>query len=213
MNPPKLQNSFSVPTDPDIEDSSKRLENWAHKVVANSQMQSQKSRRNKIIDAKTESAVDKVVKEFEDRASKSKIVACLRDRTVNGPVKVAAIEGGYKWAMVDSGPGDHCAWAEDEFPEHEIEESEGQLNGQTMEPACKSILKNEGQFLVDFETQEGIKSNVTFHNVKVSTPILSVRQLIRKGHQVAFRVAGRLPQPKPEIKWTLSNEAESITSS
>ena len=92
--------------------------------------------------------------------------------------------------MVDSGSGDHCAWAEDEFPDHEVESSPGQRNGQTMETACKGILNNEGQILVDFETQEGIRSNVTFQNVKVSTPILSVRKLVRKGHEVSFRRGG-----------------------
>ena len=92
--------------------------------------------------------------------------------------------------MVDSSSGDHCVNADKELPDHEVESSPGQQNGQTMETACKGILHNHGQILVDFETQEGIRSNVTFQNVKVSTPILSVRKLVRKGHQVAFRKGG-----------------------
>ena len=106
------------------------------------------------------------------------------------PIRVASLKPGYKWVMVDSGSGEHCCWAEEEFPDHAVERSPGQQSGQTMETACKGMLQNEGQILVDFETQEGIQSNVTFQNVRVSTPILSVRKLVRKGHQVSFRRGG-----------------------
>ena len=43
-----------------------------------------------------------------------------------------------------------------------------------------------GQVSVEFETQEHIHSTITFQNVKVTTPILSVRKLVRKGHNVEF---------------------------
>ena len=47
-------------------------------------------------------------------------------------------------------------------------------------------LANEGQVTVGFETQEHIRSTITFQNVKVVSPILSVRQLVKKGHRVEF---------------------------
>ena len=55
-----------------------------------------------------------------------------------------------------------------------------------METACAGELKNEGQIHVQFETQEGIRSDITLQNVKVTTPIMSVRKLVKKGHMVEF---------------------------
>ena len=92
--------------------------------------------------------------------------------------------------MVDSGSAEHCLDAEDELPDHPVERSPGQEIGQVVETAGGHELANIGQVRVEFETQEGFESDVTFQNIKVTTPILSVRKLVRKGHQVQFRKGG-----------------------
>ena len=38
--------------------------------------------------------------------------------------------------------------------------------------------------------QEGQEPDVIIQNIKVTTPILNVRKLVRKGHQVQFRRGG-----------------------
>lgn len=92
--------------------------------------------------------------------------------------------------MVDSGSAEHCLDADEELPDHPIERSPGQDIGQVVETAGGHELPNLGQVRVEFETQEGFESDVTFQNIKVTTPILSVRKLVRKGHQVEFKRGG-----------------------
>ena len=135
---------------------------------------------------KTEADVDKVVGELERR------------QKINGLrqpprfVKVSSLEAGpgWKWVMVDSGSYEHCLDAEEELPDHPVERSPGQDIGQVVETAGGHELPNLGQVRVEFETQEGFESDVTFQNIKVTTPILSVRKLVKKGHQVQFRRGG-----------------------
>ena len=92
--------------------------------------------------------------------------------------------------MVDSGSFEHCIDAESELLGHEVQRSPGQDVGQVVETAGGHELKNQGQVHVEFETQEGLESDVTIQNIKVTTPILSVRKLVRKGHHVQFRQGG-----------------------
>ena len=59
-----------------------------------------------------------------------------------------------------------------------------------METASGHVLPNQGQVTLDLETREKLRSSITFQNVKVITPILSVRKLVRKGHRVEFWKGG-----------------------
>ena len=119
-------------------------------------------------------------------------------QTVNGLrksprfVKIASLEAGqgWKWVMVDSGSGEHCLDAEVKLPDHPIERSPGQEAGQTVETAGGHELHNLGQVRVEFETQEGLESDISFQHIKATTPILSVRKLVKRGHQVEFRRGG-----------------------
>ena len=163
----------------------RELESWAHRVVEASQKRSQKSKCQKVMTVRTEADIDKVVDEFRIRRVNG---------LINTPkfVKVSSLEAGpgWRWIMVDSRSAEHCLDAEAELPDHEVEPSPGQEIGQTVETAGGHELANLGQVRVEFETQEGLESDVTFQNIKVTTPILSVRKLVKKGHEVEFRRGG-----------------------
>ena len=176
------ENSFSA-----LREESTSLEGWAHKVVVASQKLGQTSQRDKTFTVRTEEDVDAAVKMFEQR--KTSVAGILERATLSSRVKVCGnqqLADDEMWVMVDSGSGAHCINVGKMLPRHLIQESPGQLKGQVMETAGGHELQNEGQVLVDFETQEGIRSNIVFQNVKVTTPILSVRKLVLKGHKVEF---------------------------
>ena len=92
-------------------------------------------------------------------------------------------------AMVDSGSFLHAINAEADLPGHAIEAVEGKDKARSAETACGAILKRLGIVrtagLVDGETV-----NVKWNHMKVKTPILSVRQLVRDGHEVYINATG-----------------------
>ena len=92
-------------------------------------------------------------------------------------------------AMVDSGSFLHAINAEVDLPGHAIEAIEGKDKARSAETACGAILKRLGIVrtagLVDGETV-----NVKWNHMKVKTPILSVRQLVRDGHEVYINSTG-----------------------
>ena len=92
-------------------------------------------------------------------------------------------------AMVDSGSFLHAINAEVDLPGHAIESIEGKDKARSAETACGAILKRLGIVrtagLVDGETV-----NVKWNHMKVKTPILSVRQLVRDGHEVYINSTG-----------------------
>ena len=92
-------------------------------------------------------------------------------------------------AMVDSGSFLHAIDAESDLPDHPVEAVEGKDRTRSAETACGGILKRLGVVCTSGSVN-GENVNVKWNHMKVKTPILSVRQLIRDGHEVYINKNG-----------------------
>ena len=92
-------------------------------------------------------------------------------------------------AMVDSGSFLHAIDAELDLPGHSIEALDGKDRAKSAETACGAVLKRLGTVRTEGYV-DGEKVNVKWNHMKVKTPILSVRQLVRDGHEVYINSGG-----------------------
>ena len=91
-------------------------------------------------------------------------------------------------AMVDSGSFLHAIDADQDLPNHPIEPLE-RADRRSAETACGAVLKRLGTVRTE-GLVDGEKANVRWIHMKVKTPILSVRQLVRDGHEVYINAEG-----------------------
>ena len=91
-------------------------------------------------------------------------------------------------AMVDSGSFLHAIDADLDLPGHFIEALE-RADRRSAETACGAVLKRLGTVRTEGFV-DGEKVNVRWNHMKVKTPILSVRQLVRDGHEVYINAEG-----------------------
>ena len=91
--------------------------------------------------------------------------------------------------MVNSGSFVHAINAEVELPNHQLippTEQDTQTNAET---ACGGKLTKQESVHVECET-DGSNVAIEFDSMRVKTPILSVRQLVRDNNVVHFRRHG-----------------------
>ena len=92
-------------------------------------------------------------------------------------------------AMIDSGSFEHVADADEDLPDHQLEESIPGARPVEAETACGGILKGNGTVKVHAEV-DGQSIAVRFVNMKVKCPILSVRKLCKEGNEVRMNRRG-----------------------
>ena len=91
--------------------------------------------------------------------------------------------------MVDSGSFVHAINAEVEIPNHQLVPPTEQDKQVVAETACGGKLTKQGSVQVQCET-DGSKVAIEFDSMRVKTPILSVRKLVRDNNEVRFRRHG-----------------------
>lgn len=95
------------------------------------------------------------------------------------------------WALVDSGSTLNAAWIKKHFPQwmrHTIS-SKQQLRGDIATTAGGHELKHHGRCKVETVIC-GLDMPITFSNIKVDVPILSVRRMVKLGNDVVFTESG-----------------------
>ena len=94
-------------------------------------------------------------------------------------------------ALIDTGSSIHAADAEVHFPTYKghVRESSANRRGHAATSAGGHQLANLGKFSVRAET-DGQEVVVPFNNMKVKLPILSVRQMMRKGSKLVLEDEG-----------------------
>ena len=91
--------------------------------------------------------------------------------------------------MVDSGSFEHAINAEVELPNHKLIPPIEQDKQVVAETACGGKLTKQGSVQVGCET-DGSKVAIEFDSMRVKTPTLGVRQLVRDNNEVQFRRHG-----------------------
>ena len=91
--------------------------------------------------------------------------------------------------MVDSGSFAHAINAEVELPNHKLIPPTEQDQHFFAETACGGKLTKQESVHVECET-DGSKVAIEFDSMRVKTPILSVRKLVRYNNEVRFRRHG-----------------------
>ena len=87
--------------------------------------------------------------------------------------------------MIDSGSFVHAIDATVELPTHVINDNKPDDKHTVAETACGGKLHKLGSVQVDCEA-DSVDVRIDFDHMKVKTPILSVRKLIRDHHDVCF---------------------------
>lgn len=95
----------------------------------------------------------------------------------------------YVYVMVDSGASINAGWAKTHFPGSIVRTSPGQLKGEFANTANGDRLYNEGEFDVTGEC-DGVSMSIGFTNMKVDTPIASIRKFCKSGNDVSFYEGG-----------------------
>ena len=91
--------------------------------------------------------------------------------------------------MLDSGSFTHAIDADVELPDHEVELCDSDAPGNSAESACGGIIKKWGTVKTTGTVDE-VDVNVTWNHMKVGTPILSVRRLVKDGNDVYINKKG-----------------------
>ena len=157
------------------------LNSWATAVNAHPESQGDRKRRSKMVVVRSEKDVEKLMCKMAalplDRKGLSKTekkiiqnqkIECENDEII---------------AMLDSGSFTHAMDAEQTLPLHKIAAPGPRENRRKAETACGGILKILGTLVVDAKVS-GHDISVKLNHMKVNTPILSVRKLVKDGHEV-----------------------------
>ena len=142
------------------------------------------------VESKKKSADEEAVIRSSKDISRTSIAARTQDRKDKARLekKIKRIELGPKeiLCMVDSGSFVHAINAEVELPHHQLTPPTEQDKQLIAEAACGGKLTKQGSVHVACET-DGSKVAIEFDSMRVKTPILSVRQLVRDDNEVRFR--------------------------
>ena len=164
------------------------LSNWANKVHVNIP---------KTIKAgHTQISKDDtiIVRNNKDADADCNIMAAL-PRDKNGLAKVMKKMAKVEVApdeilcMVDSGSFVHAIDADVELPDHHIRENNPKGRSMVCETACGGILKKLGTVRINGEV-DNEKVSIEFDHMRVRTPILSVRKLVRDDHEIYIKKGG-----------------------
>ena len=186
------------------------LNNWAHNVKVSTK-KPKKSKVSGTIDAKLDRTAnyvtsnkkpndiisDVIVKprsEKETDAIVSRITAALPSNTIATARAARKIgnwdlEEGEMIALVDTGSFTHAVDADVEFPDHEVVPCDPDAPGTAAEAADGGILKKLGTVRTT-GVIDGVDVEVVWDHRKVSTPILSVRKLVKDGNDVYINKKG-----------------------
>lgn len=181
------------------------LNGWAHNV----RVASKKATRSKP-DAKLDRTVNYINGNKKPDDSKPRaangprtdeetevIVSQIKSATHSKAISVRAarkignweLEDGEMIALVDTGSFTHAIDADVELPDHDIESCDPNAPGTSAETAGGGILQKLGvvrtKGLIDDAEVE-----ITWDHMKVSTPILSVRKLVKDGNDVYINKHG-----------------------
>ena len=93
--------------------------------------------------------------------------------------------------LVDSGSTVNAAWISNDFPQwaHPVRSTPASERGDSATTACGQKLVNKGRVQIK-ATAQGAEFNVTFKDMETELPILSVRKMVKKNHDVRFRRDG-----------------------
>ena len=114
------------------------------------------------------------------------VAAVNRDRPVTPPKCIP----GKKWGMVDSGSQPNVANCKVEFPDHKLQESEGQRMGLRYKTADGSTVPNEDEVVISHLEPDGTVYKFVVQHAQVHCIILSVRELVTRDCVVTFHKAG-----------------------
>jgi hypothetical protein len=93
--------------------------------------------------------------------------------------------------LVDSGSTVNAAWISKHFPQwaHLVKSTPASERGDCATTACGQQLVNKGRVQIK-ATAQGADFNVAFKDMETELPILSVRKMVKKNHDVRFRRDG-----------------------
>ena len=126
-----------------------------------------------------------VVTQMSAAAPTSKINAARAARTIGS----WDLADGEILAIFDTGSFTHAIDADVELPDHDVEECDPDIPGSSAETAGGGIIQKLGTVKTT-SVIDGTQVGITWDHMKVSTPILSVRKLVRDGNDVHITQKG-----------------------
>ena len=121
----------------------------------------------------------KVKSPKKSKKEKKKWIANVEMNAATLRAEVTDLEEDEELVLVDSGCGNHAAHKKKHFKGVAVTPSKGQKKGQVFILADETEMANEGEKLVTFRTEEGVKCSTVFQMTNVSMPIFSVRKLAK----------------------------------
>ena len=134
---------------------------------------------------RTDKETNIIVSQIASTMSSSKHSMARASRTIGN----WKLEDGEIIALVDTGSFTHAIDADVELPDHDVEGCDPDAPGTSAETAGGGILKKLGTVKTK-GTIDGAEVEVTWDHMKVSTPILSVRKLVKDGNDVYINNQG-----------------------
>ena len=92
-------------------------------------------------------------------------------------------------ALLDSGSFTHAIDADVELPDHDVVACDPDAPGNSAESACGGIIKKLGVVKTTGMIDD-VEVDVTWNHMKVATPILSVRRLVKDGNDLYINKKG-----------------------
>ena len=89
------------------------------------------------------------------------------------------------WALADSGSAADVASLDKHFPGAYRKKGKGKP-GPNFATAGNGVLKNKGEFEIEFEDQGGHKRSLVFQDADVGMPILSISRRGKEGYRTYF---------------------------
>ena len=137
--------------------------------------------------AKSEKDMDKVMVRMAALPTDRKSLSKAAKRMMKN--KEIQLENNEFLAMLDSGSFLHAINASEVLPLHSISPPGPRERRRKAETACGGILDILGTVNVEAEV-DGHKVQVKFNHMNVNSPILSVRRLVKDGHEVYIGKGG-----------------------
>ena len=174
------------------------LNSWAHKVEVVAKKSRKPTTQNRKLDhtvnyingrkkcgpeRRTDEEI--VVSQMSAIAPTSKISAARAARTIGN----WELADGEIVAIFDTGSFTHAIDADVELPDHDVRECDPDAPGSSAETAGGGIIQKLGTVQTTSEI-DGTQVGITWDHMKVSTPILSVRKLVRDGNDVYINQKG-----------------------
>ena len=164
------------------DDDVKALNSWAKIYVAKlGESQADRKKRGRMVIVKSERGMDKIMGKMAALPTDRK--GLTKDAKRVTKHKEIQLENDEFLAMLDSGSFLHAVNADEVLPLHKINPPGPRERRQKAETACGGILEILGTVDVDAEV-DGHKVGVGLNHMNVNSPILSVRRLVKDGHEV-----------------------------